>query len=625
MGGIFGLVNRDGGPVAAPTPHVFQTGMAGDGVPFETQVMGCALLGGASVSAELEADEEQGLGGGVVCVAAGRVDNREELRLQLSTTAARSRTTDADLVRHAYVAWGEDCVGRIYGDWSFAAWHPDERRLFLARDHFGYTSLYYYADDRVFAFASERKALLALNLAPVEMDEFYLAQVIVGWTAYQGKRTIHKPIRRLPPAHVLTVTPEWLQERQYWRVEDTPVLRLPHREDYVHAFREVFDEAVRVRLLNNGAGQEAQNSIAATLSGGLDSGSVTVTAARFLRQEGKRITAFTAVPLSNTGAYVNGNGNEFALARETAKFAGNVDHFPITSAAVTPIHAIRLMLEISSEPSYAASNTYWIHDLCQTAVIRGHRILLTGQAGNASISWRGDVFSQPLSFQVRKNGYRAVAKERLRRIIPLDVVRIWRYLHTGPGWYHRTSVIRTDFAKRLHLLEQWVRDASEFPRTPVDIRCSFLLPGRSTVGAVQAEAGTAHGLEIRDPTADARVLSFTFSVPDDVFMDPKTGWGRWLIREAMKDRLPEAVRLNGIAGVQAADIVQRLRASAGEVNETLDELARGPAAEYLDVPYMGEVWKVIHTGVPREAFRRAALFMRGIMAGLWVNGFYRAF
>ena len=82
-------------------------------------------------------------------------------------------------MRSAYTRWGEDAVARIHGDWAFAAWHPKERRLFLARDPFGITSLYYYANPRIFAFATSRQALVALNLAPVEMDELYLAQVLV--------------------------------------------------------------------------------------------------------------------------------------------------------------------------------------------------------------------------------------------------------------------------------------------------------------------------------------------------------------------------------------------------------------------------------------------------------------
>ena len=132
--------------------------------------------------------------------------------------------------------------------------------------------------------------------------------------------------------------------------------------------------------------------------------------------------------------------------------------------------------------------------------------------------------------------------------------------------------------------------------------------------------GAAYGLEIRDPTADARVLAFTFSVPDHIFIDTETGLDRWLIRAAMQDRLPDAVRLNRKLGRQAGDLVQRLRACSSEVESALDELVRGAAVEYVDVPYIREVWQMIQTQDTPEAFHKSiTVLTRGIMAGLFVN------
>jgi asparagine synthase (glutamine-hydrolysing) len=105
-----------------------------------------------------------------------------------------------------------------------------------------------------------------------------------------------------------------------------------------------------------------------------------------------------------------------------------------------------------------------------------------------------------------------------------------------------------------------------------------------------------------------------------VFIDPVTGLDRWLIRESMRDRLPDEVRLNRRRGIQAGDLVPRLRACHGEVEDALGELAAGPAAEYLDVPYMRIVWQTIQTKNTPEALRKAdTVLTRGIMAGLSVN------
>jgi asparagine synthase (glutamine-hydrolysing) len=90
----------------------------------------------------------------------------------------------------------------------------------------------------------------------------------------------------------------------------------------------------------------------------------------------------------------------------------------------------------------------------------------------------------------------------------------------------------------------------------------------------------------------------------------------------MQDRLPDEVRLNRRRGRQAGDLVPRLRACASEVEVALDELGRGPAAIYVDVPYMREVWQMIQTQDTPEAFHKTVTVLtRGIMAGLFVNQF----
>ena len=112
-------------------------------------------------------------------------------------------------------------------------------------------------------------------------------------------------------------------------------------------------------------------------------------------------------------------------------------------------------------------------------------------------------------------------------------------------------------------------------------------------------------------------------MPDHIFIDPDTGLDRWLIRAAMEDRLPDEVRLNRRRGRQAGDLVPRLRACAGEVETALDELTTGPAAAYVDVPYIRQVWQMIQMQDTPEALRKAiTILTRGIMAGLFVNDFY---
>lgn len=640
MSGIFGVFHRNGSPVEHSMLDTMRQAMAdwgqdGYGVLLDGPVGMGQMRFFSTPEAKFEKmpikfpvpflkirdhnPEKKGMSGGIVFTASGRVDNREELIGQLSLRDLQTPIADSDILYHAYLAWGENCPERIYGDWAFAAYHPSDGRLFLARDHFGNTALYYYSDPRIFAFASSRKALLALNVAAIEMDELYFAQILVSWPAYQGERTIHSPVKRLPPAHCLAVTSHRMETRRYWFLENTPELKLRRREDYVEAFKDVFNVAVRCRIHSEGC-------VAATLSGGLDSGSVAVAAARFLRERNKRLFAFTSVPVSDTGNYVkNGFGDEFPFAQATAHEAGNVDLFRVTADTVSPILAIRKMLDVTCEPTHAAGNIFWMSSIRQAAAASGCRVLLTGQAGNAGISWTGSVFSQSIAFQLRHFGWRNWPKEFARQYTPAFVLDVRRMLKKSSEKSWISSAIHPEFAARLDLMERMKSDYERYARTPRELRCCIIRPGRALFGSLHAENGAAHGLEIRDPTADVRLLIFTMSVPDRIFMDSKTGMDRWLIRESMKGLLPDKVRLNRERGRQSGDLIPRLRACAGEVETALNELVQGPASAYVNVPYMRKVWAMVRTDDTPEAFHKSiTVLSRGIMAGLWVNRFFNA-
>lgn len=562
----------------------------------------------------------------VVFVASGRVDNADEISSQIGIPKSESKLlSDYEIMRQAYLKWGEDSSVRIFGDWAFAAWHPREKRLFLSRDHHGNTSLYYYSDQHIFAFSTSLQALLSLNLAPVKLDELYLAQYLITWTAYQGERTLHQPIKRLPPAHQLEVNLNALAIHRYWCLENTDELRYTNRDDYVSAFRELFDEAVRCRLRSNGP-------VAVTLSGGLDSSSVASTAAKFLSVNNKRLIAFSSIPFYSTVPYVNDRfGNEFPYAQATAQYSGNIDLFPLSSSSISPIAGIRRILQLNIDPIHGASNLYWLLDLWQSAKEHKCEVLLTGSLGNGGVSWTGDIFSQSWPFLVSNlrrdkliQSLLVRLKNKIKLALPIAAFAAIRMRKANQKNWICETAIHSEFARRIKLLEQKLHDPGEFPLlSPKEKRCKLIKPGRFIGGAFEAEVGAAFGLEIRDPTADARVLEYVLSVPDRVFMDATTGIDRWLIRETMKGRLPDEVRLNRNRGRQAGDLVPRLRASAIEVELALDELSRGPAAAYIDVAYMRQVWKMIQTEDTNNAFNKAVTVLtRGIMGGLFVNKFY---
>jgi asparagine synthase (glutamine-hydrolysing) len=211
---------------------------------------------------------------GLVLSYNGEVYNFVELRRELE---ARGRTfvgtSDTEVVLAAYEEWGGECLRRFNGMWAFAVWDPRRHELFLARDRFGVKPLFYYSNRERLAFASEIKALLTLDDCPRRPNEAFVRDFLVGYPSIERhERTVFAGIRRLEAGHFMVVRPGAVTTRRWWRTSDEPVEVPTSPQEQVERYRELFDEACRVRL-------RSDVPVASLLSGGLDSSAIVCTVA----------------------------------------------------------------------------------------------------------------------------------------------------------------------------------------------------------------------------------------------------------------------------------------------------------------------------------------------------------
>lgn len=210
----------------------------------------------------------------------GEVYNFLELRVELIAQGFQFRTeTDTEVVAAAYLCWGEACQARFNGMWAFAIWNPSTQTLFLSRDRFGVKPLYVAVRGTQIAFASEIKAFLALPDFPARLSDDAAALYFQQPVAYDGiaLATALAGVNRMPPGHSLTVTTQGTRGfRRWWNTVDH-LPEVPARyEDQVDAFRELFLNAVRLRM-------RSDVRIGTSLSGGLDSSAVASSVAHVAR------------------------------------------------------------------------------------------------------------------------------------------------------------------------------------------------------------------------------------------------------------------------------------------------------------------------------------------------------
>jgi len=622
MSAIFGLAHLDGAPAAEEALPAMDAALAGWGPDGGgTWRDGPCGLGQRLLYNTPESLREKmpltSRDGKVVLVAAARLDDRDGLFGALGVPREeRAAMPDGELILRAYERWGEESPSRLLGDWAFAAWDRERRRLFLARDQYGHTALYYHATPRFFAFASGHEALFRLQGVPRRLNELHVAEMFFGWPG-DGTATLWEDVRRLPPAHSLTVSASGVAVREYWRAQDAPQVRLGSDEAYVERFLELYSQAVRSRL-------RSHRPVGSTLTAGLDSSSVTALAAREMRAQGRPLVAFTAAlrePRPDDDGAATPLVDEWPLAHAAAEYIGVAEHVKVSGEKVGPLDALVRTLTVHSDPAPAALGHYWVHDMLSAARRRGIGTLLVGQMGNGTVSWNGGTLAvahlaatgawqsvrRLLASESRATGV-TMARLAWRRVLwpAIDAARLelrWRlrepetvwgaYRPLDPGFAARSGIVR-------HMRRTEHRIGWYSARTPRGEQLATLMPGVSAAGAFLHEIGAAYGIELRDPTADLRIVEFCLGIPRDQFT--RDGQRRWLIRRAMEGLLPAEVQWNTRRGVQSGDMMGLALGELDQIGDVVARVEASPlASRCLSLPLLRQLWADFRQPAPAEA------------------------
>jgi asparagine synthase (glutamine-hydrolysing) len=199
----------------------------------------------------------------------GEVFNYIELRQELEARGHQFYThSDTEVIVHAYEEYGDDFVRHLNGQFAFAIWDRNRRRLVLVRDRAGILPLYYARVPGGVAFASEVKALTASGLVSAALDPDGLDELMTFW-APVAPRTIFAGVSQLAPGEMLVLDAKGSERRRYWHWEfpEAQDLRRDSAEKLMAELHDVLGDATQIRL-------RADVPVGAYLSGGLDSSSL---------------------------------------------------------------------------------------------------------------------------------------------------------------------------------------------------------------------------------------------------------------------------------------------------------------------------------------------------------------
>lgn len=206
----------------------------------------------------------------IVLIANGELYDYKRLRAELRLKGKKFTTkSDSEIAIPLYELHDLEFVEYLRGEFAIALFDSRKKRLVLLRDRFGIKPLYYHISERGIYFGSEIKSLFANEDVPRKFSSKdvlnqLMHTMVPGTTAYEGVECVN-------PGDMVIVDLKNgrfdIRKRKYWDM-DFPKdgeWKEPDKPDYhIKQVQDKLIEAVRFRL-------EADVPVGCYLSGGIDS------------------------------------------------------------------------------------------------------------------------------------------------------------------------------------------------------------------------------------------------------------------------------------------------------------------------------------------------------------------
>lgn len=469
---------------------------------------------------------------GNLCVTYnGEIYNYRELRAELEKLGCRFRTqTDTEVLLRAYQHWGESCLSRFNGMWSFAIWDQRARTLFCSRDRLGVKPFYFTVANDAFYFGSEIKQVLAASAIPRAANPQILSDFLEWGLQDHSASTAFAGVSQLLGGQSLTLRldrPLKPEIKTWWRLNAGPELSISS-QDAVAQFRSTFSDAVRLRL-------RSDVPVGVSLSGGLDSSAISCEAKRLYPAQ--TFDAFSACftdPEIDEREFIS---NVVAATRARKYWA-----YPDSAAFWKNVETIAYHQD---EP-LGGTSVFAQWSVMRAAQENRVPVLLGGQGGDESLcGYRKYYF-----FYLRYLASTANPK-LFNEVLRLAYSGTTSYWSLGTIGRYLPSVARRQLSPLQRFATLALRDAAHESQARQLVGSGQTIAERQKVDLLitslpkllrhEDRNSMAHSIETRMPFLDYRLVEFAVRLP--VSMKLRNGWSKWLLREAMSGTLPEPVRL----------------------------------------------------------------------------------
>lgn len=531
-----------------------------------------------------------------VIVFNGEIYNFLELRRELEAQGAVFRSqSDTEVILAAWQAWREDMLLRFNGMWALAIFDTSTRELFLARDRFGIKPLLYAVSPERFIFASEQRALVRSGLIDASVDTDVARRLLLDAFGVEGsERTLFRQVRRLQGGHCMWLRQGKVSVRRWWRTVDH-LPDVPATEaERVARFRELFQDSVALRM-------RSDVPIGTCLSGGFDSSAVICTMAAH-EKAGMGPRDSTAWRHAFVATFPGASNDERPMAEEAAAWAKVAPTF-LEIGQADALADLDRILDDLDDVYIGLPSAVWL--IYRQLRLQNVTVSLDGHGADELMGAYLQQ-GQARAFRIRNVAEDLASRSPLARR-GVDVLRALALRRKGV--YFLRGGLRNLPAQLSLAAEDDVlpREWGGLNKRLYRMFHSTVLP---TILRNFDRLSMAHGVEVRMPFMDWRLVTYTMSLPES--SKSSDGYTKAVARRAMANLMPESIRtarrkvgfnspmpewLNGPLAGWAADLLDHKVPAFAEL---VDEAALRAAVSRLttskswDWESVGRIWPYLN-------------------------------
>jgi len=531
-----------------------------------------------------------------VIVFNGEIYNFLELRRELEAQGEKFRTqSDTEVILAAWRAWQEGMLSRFNGMWALAIFDTETRDLFLARDRFGVKPLLYALSAERFVFASEQRALVQSGLITPSINIDVARRLMLDAFGVEGsEHTLCRQVSRLQAGHLMWLREGRVEVRRWWCTLDHLPPVPPTEAERVERFGELFRDAVALRM-------RSDVPIGTCLSGGFDSSAVICEmSAHEKAGMGPRDSA--AWRHAFVATFPDASNDERPMAEQAAAWA-QVEPTFVEIGRNDALTDLDRILDDNDDVYISLPSAPW--QLYRT--LRRAKVLVSLDGHGADELMGGyRQEGQSGAFRLRNAVAGLSSRSRLAGR-GVDLLRTLMVKRQG-YYFLRGGVLGLPAEFSL------VGDDDVLPREwgALNRRLYRMFHGTvlPTILRNFDRISMAHGVEVRMPFMDWRLVTYTMALPEA--SKSSGGYTKMIARQAMEHRMPESIRmgrrkvgfnspmpewLNGPLAEWTASLLDRKVAAFSEIvddaslRHAVDRLTRSKGWDWVSV---GRVWPYLN-------------------------------